>query len=223
MIMRRTILSIILFMSIGSIFAQPGYLGNKFSINLSGDFFLSVRSKDNQSFGDYYIPGIKSTGGINLSYIISNSKALELGYSTFKDWNADYSLEYRTFANLKYIKQNSFGLSLKSFFRNSTAPLGSYVKLTAAYTNNFFSDNINFTTSEKYPGFKLGVGFGRQRIIIDKIVIDYGVLGYINLIGNDEGFFNRISDMISMDSDESTRIFLRDQIYIHLSIGYLIF
>ena len=50
--MKKILLSFIILISIlGSVFAQPGYLGNKFSVNLSGDFFPSVRSKEYEKQG----------------------------------------------------------------------------------------------------------------------------------------------------------------------------
>ena len=162
--------------------------------------------------------GIKTSGGFGISYVLSNSKSLSFEYMGFKDWSAEYADDYSEFVNLIYIKQNSFGLVYKKFFRNSIAPLGGYLRITAAYTRNYFADNIEFNDFEVKPGIKFGFGIGKHRVFFDKIIINYGILGYFNFVKSD-------SDLLYLDfldnSNESSRILMRDLLQIHLGVGYL--
>lgn len=213
------IITLILSSITGSMLAQPGYMGKKFTAGFSSNFFLSIRSKDPLSFGSYYIPGVKSTGGINISYVMPKNREIELEYSNFKDWNAEYFPEFLVFGNLEYIKQNSFGLSIKNFGRRSSAPLGKYLKLSLAYTNNYMSDNIDFVNAEKYWGFKAGLGIGAQRVLFDNIVIDYGINGFLNYVSQPNTY-----DSFSFSGNTAkSRIFSRELLYFHLGVSYLMF
>jgi hypothetical protein len=198
------------------IFGQSGYMGKKFSVNFSGDFLPAIRPERLFSMSGYTLSGIKSTGGFYASYVISEKKSIELGINHFKDWESKYDHDLDEITGTHFIKQNSIVFCIKNYYRNSIPPIGGYFKVSISFTDNQFSETIDFDVPIKKYGVKIGAGFGKQRVLFDQIVLDYGISANLNLI-----------DVLNFDNyPEETpimRIFIRDQLYIHFGIGYLLF
>jgi hypothetical protein len=157
---------------------------------------------------------------------------------------AAYKGNYSVPALLKCV---NLGLGFKKFRRGSVAPVGGYQKFefllmfeTVTYDNKHFvkRDDYNYdqdvvipamgTGEYKYRDFALVYTLGKQRVLFDKLVLDYGMrfafappgfgtaLFGIGFAGN--------SNMESVYRSQShARLFREQMLNIHLGLGFLAF
>jgi len=215
--MKKLFLYLILLFTSVNIYAQPGYLGKRLSLHLSGDFFPSFKNDGTLNTIGITFRGIKSTGGMLASYVSSENNIIELGFTQFKDWNAIYDYKIDDITGIDYIKQNCLVFNYKMFHKKAIPPIGAYLKLSIGITQNMFAKNIDFDNPETLYGIKIGAGFGKQRVFFNRIVFDYGLTSYLNILG--------IKQIITSNSFDLPieRVISHDYLNIHIGIGYLLF
>ncbi|MDQ3047808.1 MAG: hypothetical protein M3R27_09700 [Bacteroidota bacterium] len=141
----------------------------------------------------------------------------------------------------------NFGLSLKSFARGFIAPMGKYKKIELLmmfekvkydHKNFLKEDNSGgypYTETQytlgkgeyKYTNVSIAYTMGRQRVVNDRFVIDYGVriayaptVNAISILAGDD-FVDTIEDYYRRAS--RMRVFRHQLINFHLGIGFLAF
>ncbi|MGZ5280653.1 MAG: hypothetical protein ACXWEY_00080 [Bacteroidia bacterium] len=182
-----------------------GYMGKRFTLsynahmapnlnavlNIDGNSEINVpvRLNTKHIIEAEYVIGRRVSAGLELGFMRHNVPYLyEEKYLT--DRNSGY---YSTRSKLGEAKLNGFaaGVNFKfygPFSKNTLAPLGSYLVLTAQRLVYNLNDEQGGTLSEylydtttvknvtaKNAGLLMGIGFGTRRIYYDKMTLDFAI------------------------------------------------
>lgn len=251
--MKKIIIFLCLSSSITLSAQVAGYMGKRFTVGYSNLFspsFGKVYTFNLSS--DDRVNSLNASQVLDFNYIIHYRKALCFSFSYIgskisnKIVENDYSHNY-VFTDAKNNARSSslgFSLGVKLFKRSFLAPLGPYVRWDALllinsikykpYTYNSVHYNYanNTSTTEtknigsgelKSTAFGLAFGFGRQRIVKDKILIDIGIRGAIALNINDDFIKTNSNYDNSLYLLAFNKIFFQQFINLRLGIGFLAF
>jgi hypothetical protein len=189
-------------------YASPGYIGSRglTSVNMLHEGFIEVAAKKRISIGlsaRFYNAAYGNTRYVDV--LTSNS-------SKFRQLDDNPSGQTN-------IKGKNYLLYFKFFRQNYVAPWGRYFILGATVNtfqssynpnemtirvleNKTYSDYSDFGfTKQNYTRFDLMLGFGRCRIISNRVTMDYGY--NINLMAMALTLFD-VTDDDPFDSDELT-------------------
>ncbi len=160
--------------------------------------------------------GLTTTANFNISRIISNKNSLSLEYSYFKDYMSSsdgYGLRL-----VRYIRQNSIGVGFTRFRKSWMAPIGTYWKYSLMLNKNDVSEQKNFAQMSTWYSVKFGVCYGYQRVILDKFLIDLGII--FNL---DVGIYGQLSkkDDEFIGYSAPSTILSREMLRFKIGFGYL--
>ena len=174
-------------------------------------------------------------------------------YYNFKDqYGNEHNVAYAYNLNVPMqLYSHNIGVGLKFFKGGTFAPVGKYNKLEfllffthLTYNNKAFvaSENTNQTFGYNPPKQAVGTGdysyktfaliynFGRQRILFNRIVLDYGTRigivpgGFIPIL--DDTTVSLVNDMSPENLfkyDTYARLFRYQLINVHIGIGFLAF
>jgi hypothetical protein len=199
---RKPGLVLVLFLASAQLFSQSaGYMGKHF--NLSYGFYCSpavigANAKGNTMLGRF---NSKSQSGkfafntqhqLGIEYVVGNRKSIGFAATYYKT-TYDNNLNASGASNLRGyygITGLNYSLYLKLYRKHALAPYGNYFMLgpslntsTSTYDPDFMKGESPDThknayfglTTQKYTRLDLLVGWGKNRIIGDRILIDYGI------------------------------------------------
>jgi len=194
--------------------AQLGYFGKRNAVKLDGYFCPAFRAKDINSNNEFV--GLATTANLNAMRIISDKHALSLEYNYFKDYMSssdDYGLQL-----VRFVRQNSIGISYTKFRKTWIAPIGTYWKYSLMINKNDVSEQKDFVQRATWFSIKLGISFGYQRVISDRFLIDLGLTSYLDM-----GLFgiatNKDDEMIGFSAPDL--ILSREMLRFKIGFGYL--
>lgn len=168
--------------------AQPGYRGKKLLL-LYNCRFIPTFTNYNYSANQGTLPNeLGSAHEVSLEYVITRKQSLGLRYSYSRS-SVDMTLideddqPFDIYANsgTKPFKSyvHGIGIYTKRFYYGyeNLAPRGRYFSLHAdAYYSMLKDSYINNTLMAGYWGnFSVGFGIGKQLIIFNRIILDYGL------------------------------------------------
>jgi hypothetical protein len=183
--------------------------------------------------------------GIAYEKTTSTNSAFDFGLS---DYHYPYDVKYGgDFSMPASLTSINFGLGLKTFKRGFLAPVGRYNKLeflfmleTVTYKNTQFLKKNNdnypytydpFTAGEgtyKYKNFAIVYSIGRQRVLFNKLVLDYGIrfaytpsINVVSIIVADNADKNDMENYYRNAS--RNRVFREQLLNFHIGIGFLAF
>jgi hypothetical protein len=197
---------------------NSGYLGKKFSAGYNVAFSMALKNSSNSGnslletggSANRSIWSFNIINGFHFDYVVKRRLSIGIIYSRLNtQYDGKNPVYYRdptsTFQskenpqNFYTIKMNSLGISVKLFFRNFIAPLGSYIKLdallkqiNATYNPDFFyvkklkknqilSDYLG-PTKQTIIRPELLFSVGEQRIYFHRIILDLGVRVSSNIL-----------------------------------------
>jgi hypothetical protein len=143
-----------------------------------------------------------------------------------------------------FVSTKTFGIGFKFFPTGSLAPLGKYKKLEllllfsdVSYSNNSFIINENYQGTYSrgtigageytFKTFALAYTLGRQRVLFDRIVLDYGIqfallpAGFFATLNGDEDFYSNSTIESNFRSVTNARLFRYNIFNFHLGLGLL--
>ncbi len=239
---------------------SPGYMGKHAIVSYSNYFFPAFigPSKD-KTYISGYKTTLNSAHCLNLEYILGKNKSIQFSVQRINT-GIDYSYgidiyQYDskvTAGKPANLKSYNFGLGLKFYGFGKFAPVGVYSKIELLYMHYIVTYNKNayhYTEAIFYPTttyiehIGLGKGeyqyntvaaaytLGKQRILFDKLVLDYGIRFGVtpDLFRT---FFSSLTDETEIDDTKIDQVFwresefrlLRQQTFnFHLGIGFLAF
>lgn len=122
-----------------------------------------------------------------------NNKSLEIPYTSLPD-QGSYQVQDRNPLGLYHIKGLNYSLYGKLYFSRYIAPWGRYFifgatlktftctydpdEMKIRFQGSYGEPNVYYNnfgpTTQKYKGFDIMAGFGRNRIVANRITLDYG-------------------------------------------------
>lgn len=239
----------------------PGYMGKRFSLGYSNNFFIAglgptatqyTGINTVHSFNAEY--SIKNRTNFCLSFQVSKTgMAMDREfYQYMSGSNYSVSYYYKPSPDVPMLLQTkSLGIGFKFFAQGTLAPLGKYRKLELLlmFTHLTYPDN-SFSVSQ-YDGYttqtgrtSLGSGdynfktfainytIGRQRVLLNCLVLDYGVqfglmpAGLYAYTDGDE-VFSETSSSKSYEEifkqEKNKRLFRAQMFNFHIGLGFLAF
>ncbi len=167
--------------------AQPGYQGKKFLTTYNLRFVPALTNKNFHSKSGVLPGDFNLTHIANIEYVVSRKVSLGMRYSftrTSVDMNfIDEKSPFNIYKNRDDLAFKAYvhgiGFYTKMFYggHQNLAPRGSYMTLQAdAYYTMVKDSYVNNSTVGNYWGnFSIGIGFGKQMIVFDRLVLDYGI------------------------------------------------
>ncbi|MCW3104173.1 MAG: hypothetical protein JWO09_2613 [Bacteroidetes bacterium] len=237
----------------------PGYLGKRLMVGYSNNFFLSTVDPTASSYDlgmntthslnvEYTI---KNRTNICASFqMFRTGIAVNTGFIEYRTTSSG-STTVKTYTYYPIpdapmvMKTKCLALGFKFFKRGSFAPLGKYRKLEAVLMfSNISYQPLTFryiqgnktgraslgSGNYSYKEFAVTYTLGRQRILFDRLVVDYGVqFGFMPLgalsITDYSGTVNITNYPGAMESvlreESNMRLFRYELFNIHLGLGFL--
>jgi hypothetical protein len=251
--MKQRILFFLLAISFSSNAQVSGYLGKRFTAGYDNYFFVTFAGPTNNNSNRttssvISLLGINTVHCVNFEYVIKNRTAICFTLQHFKtgvDYriHGHYDRAYYT-GDMKQpasLNSNNIGVGFKFFRKGYVAPVGKYIKiefLLLFYKLKYNKDSFELKQNNDFIKVPEGTGeydfsnysvsctFGKQRILGNKIVLDYGIR-----IGLKPGFaFFYMQDgnegnptKGTWNYDAQYRV-LRQQFFnFHLGLGFLVF
>lgn len=180
------ILIILIFFQVNINAQNPGYYGKKFNVGYNVASGL-VPGDDILEFRDLILSNMQHQ--LDLSYTLSHNMTLGLSFNTLTTGNKTFityseggfdGFEY--YRKTKKVKSKGLNLVFRKY-KNGIAPIGKYWGLFAGITANeyiFYKKRSGEKLSTTaFNSTILGVEFGRNRLITDRIYLKTGVsFGY---------------------------------------------
>ena len=197
----------------------PGYMGKRFA--LSYGFYFSPAIVGATANGQTMVgrDNSKSESGsfafntlhqLGIEYVLKNRVSVGFATTYYKTmYDNSYSLGYGNAPTGNYdITGINYALYFKFYRKAALAPYGRYFMIGAtlnttkstydpAYMKPKMQSSIPFEndfgyTTQKYKMPDLVIGWGKNRILFDRVIIDYGInlqlLGTINALYGPESF-----------------------------------
>lgn len=224
--MNKLLYTIILLLSASAAFSQtPGYMGKRFVLGygLYANPRLSASGGSrgvNLSHEAYLEFAMRKTISVGVSARFYNALYTNTRNVNALDHYSSYTGQIDQSPNgFTNIKGRNYALYFKFYKRNYVAPWGKYVLLGATlntFTSSYDPDNMYVTTTDDYSGqqyiylsdfgpteqsykrFDILFGNGRNRVIANRITLDYGYT--LNLIALTTAIFDAADDPI-IDAD----------------------
>lgn len=253
--MRYKVTLLALFISSFIAAQTPGYMGRHCMIGYSNNFFVSALGANTKSTE----VGINSTHCFNFEYVIKNRTNFCLSFQTLKTGlEPDESYDYSNYGNAEYdpkpyvpmqVRSTNIALGFKFFRKGTFAPVGKYRKIEMMlllsklnYEKNSFtyydynsSSTIRTSLGKgeyNFSSFAIAYTFGRQRVLFDRLVLDYGIQVAVfpgivlNTLG--DGLFelgSSTGNIMEYDLQRSTsmRLFTHQLFNFHIGLGFLAF
>ncbi|OFY84013.1 MAG: hypothetical protein A3F72_18505 [Bacteroidetes bacterium RIFCSPLOWO2_12_FULL_35_15] len=247
--MKKIITLLFIFYSITLSAQVAGYMGRRFSIGYTNLVSPSIGTIYNSTVGSQLrIKSLNASQIVDLNYVFHYRKAIcfSVSYIGSKIDNTSvigYNQSNYIFSepeNNARLSSLGFSLGIKLFKRSRFAPVGPYLRWDGlfllntikyqkyAYSyNNYVThspETENYNSGQlKSKGFGLALGFGKQRVFFDKLLIDYGIRGAIVITKNDD--YNKTHSDYEDELSYKTfgKIFLQQFINLRLGIGFLAF
>lgn len=237
----------------------PGYMGKRLAIGYSNNFFLAgvgptassydVGLNSTHSFNLEYT--IKNRTNLCGSFqIFKTGLAMNRTFygNNYNPSFGTYDSHYYTYAPNPAIpmelKSKCVAVGLKFFQRGYLAPVGKYRKfeLVIMFSNLSYGDDsfiyvdggslayASLGTGEyAFKEFALMYTLGRQRILFNRVVLDYGmqfgfmpaVLPSVLLSDGNSVYYNSISFETALRQDVNFRLFRHQLCNFHLGLSFL--
>ncbi len=257
--MKKLLYTIFLALSLSSAFSQtPGYMGKRFVLGYglyaNPRLMASGGSKGVNLLHEAYLEfAMKKTISVGFSARFYKAMYTNTRNVNALDYYASYSSQIDQSPNgFTNIKGRNYALYFKFYKRNYVAPWGKYVLLGATlntFATTYDPDNMYVTTTnnynsqvytyrsdfgpngQSYKRFDIMFGNGRNRIIANRITLDYGYT--INLIALTTAIFDAADDPI-IDADpavmsnyieltSAARMRSVNKFNLYLKVGVLLF
>ncbi|WMJ74195.1 hypothetical protein RCC89_13610 [Cytophagaceae bacterium ABcell3] len=187
---------LILFISTLTSQAQPGYQGKKFSINYAVESISVLDGPNYKGNNLTSFPSFNYSHLARLEYVLTRKTSIGLTYSFFRtaisqkeidiaEYPPNYDHGRDDYIDPEYIDVfqriyvQSLGLNYRVYGGSSgnLAPMGNYADFeTQLLFWSATQDSVN-THKKLQSGTSmlLGVGFGRQVVAFDRLLIDFGI------------------------------------------------
>lgn len=223
--MKKTLLLNIFFLSIASIFCQPGYMGKKLILMYNSNFNMNFGGYTKSGNGTYYLPNAIYHGP-QIEYVIGRKNSIGIKYSYCKTYANFYDKTDMTFPAYNYsqkyickIEDSKIELVYKIYSKkeNFIAPLGNYFQLSIAKhwykTTDLYTDQILYAD---HVMNSVGFTFGKQRIFYNSLILDYGIR--VGIAANFKKIQSINKDVVTTTH---TIIGVQNLFGLNLGIGYL--
>lgn len=236
-----------------------GYMGKRFSIGYSNDFFPRLPDAANQNFSRTH--AFNTTHCVDIDYTLNHSASIcgsfQYANMDFFKGGLDYTITYNNDGNHVYylpadeqpMQLISKGISIgfKFLRRNYINPYGKYVKIDfvvdlnkivmdkdAFYAKGYYYPAYDYKKQtvfdgvDKFKNLMIFYSFGKQRIIANRLVLDYGlrlglntniVLSAIDFIDGGSGDYVESE----LKKQANMRILQANLLKIHLGLRFLAF
>lgn len=237
------LLCVLFFSSAG--FSQAGYMGKRFIITYYSLYFPAFKQPSFRSTQGFKMNVTKALGVdiamterksicVAAQYILTG-----ISYQNPPGFNYNYIMHDEGSIPVK-LSVIQYSLGLKKFTRKSFAPIGFYMKWEAFFQQytikydpvGFYTPCTSYYSSCQYEPLEAGSGIvklngigsafsvGKQRIFLDKIVVDYGVR-----VSLSSPLPYRFENMVerSMVAKAYDRVLNNQLLNVKLGIGFLAF
>lgn len=172
--MKRNLYSliIVLFTFAGTLQAQPGYQGRKWSVQGNLMFLPALT---NASYGRE--PGLTTfniTGEATVDYVLSRRTSVGLSYRRIRTSNInDYGVSG---VSKTKVFSNAYGIHYRIYKRKNgnIAPLGKYFQWGAGAMFNQVKKPEKSSKPVDFKTYSFRMGAGRNRILYDRLILSYG-------------------------------------------------
>lgn len=252
-------LSVLIFLQGIAFAQVPGYMGKRLTIGYSNNFFLAgigptktydIGLNTTHSFNLEYT--IKNRTNFCLSYQMFKT-GVDVDHEFYEEYEDTYgvynsiSYTYNPIPNVPLqLKSNNVSIGFKFFASGTLAPVGKYKKLellllfsNLTYKPNSFEGYDNQaeglkrksigTGNYSYSTFALTYTMGRQRVLLNRLVLDYGVqfgftpAGVVAVLTSDEDFNRSTNPEDIFRQETNKRLFRYELFNLHLGLGFLAF
>jgi hypothetical protein len=211
--MKLILCSIFFFLSF-NILSQTGYLGKKYAIKVDGYFHPVFAEIINPEFKS---KTMKPDLNFSLSKFCRKNVSIALDYHLYQG-----EMEHNGSSDgveIHNISQHSIGMSLKKFNNEWMSPIGKYNMFSVMFNINKISKPVGEDT---HFSVKLGYGYGYQRIIYNRFLIDIGAIGFISseFIAADKDSDSNNAD-IRDEAEDKKKIAFHDLFFFKVGVGYV--
>lgn len=257
--MTKFFYTVLLVLSAAYTFSQtPGYMGKRFVLGYglyaNPRLLANGGSRGVNLLHEGYLEfAMKKSISVGFSARFYKAMYTNTREVSARDYYSSYTSQLDQSPNgFTNIKGRNYALYFKFYKRNYLAPWGKYVLLGVTlntFESSYDPDNMYVTTTDDYNGqrytylndfgpttqsykrFDIMFGNGRNRIIANRITLDYGYT--INLIGLTAALFDA-SDEPLLDSDQprmydyiettsAARVRSVNKFNVYLKVGVLLF